>query len=181
MAVKPFESKRARFIGTALLLYGMFLMVTGAIDAGFFTVLIAIATGWAVELWVKQRKRRKAQEAAARAQFERERLERVERMEWEKTRPERMERELNDIKEQLRQLGARPPSEAPAPFTGSIRSEKDALELYELQKPFTTKDLKARRNQLLQGTHPDRGGSTLMARLVNEAFEILRESTTDTR
>lgn len=53
-------------------------------------------------------------------------------------------------------------------------SEKQALELFEMKKPYTLDELKKRRMDLLKKVHPDQGGSNMMARLVNDAFEVLK-------
>lgn len=59
-------------------------------------------------------------------------------------------------------------------FSGSFATEKQALEFFELSKPYTLEDLKKRRMELLKKVHPDQGGSNMMARMVNEAFELLK-------
>jgi hypothetical protein len=51
---------------------------------------------------------------------------------------------------------------------------KDALELFELSQPYSLKDLQKRRKQLLLRVHPDHGGSNMMARMVNDAFDLLK-------
>lgn len=61
-------------------------------------------------------------------------------------------------------------------FSGSIKNEKDALEIFGMSKPYTFAELKKRRMELLKKVHPDQGGSNMMARLVNEAYEILKTS-----
>lgn len=58
-------------------------------------------------------------------------------------------------------------------FSGSIKTEKAALELLGLEKPFTAADLNKKRMEMLKKVHPDQGGSNMMARLVNEAYELL--------
>jgi len=99
-----------------------------------------------------------------------------ERLRHEEERPERLEKELSDIKEQLRRMSDAKPAQPPpkSSFTGSITTEKEALELFEMSKPFTSVELKKRRNGLLQKIHPDKGGSGMMVRLVNDAYEILK-------
>lgn len=59
-------------------------------------------------------------------------------------------------------------------FTGAISTEKEALELFEMSKPYNMADLKKRRMELLKKVHPDQGGSNMMARLVNEAYDVLK-------
>lgn len=59
-------------------------------------------------------------------------------------------------------------------FTDSGLSEKQALELFELTRPYTLEKLRARRMELLKKVHPDQGGSNMMARMVNEAYEVLK-------
>lgn len=59
-------------------------------------------------------------------------------------------------------------------FSGSIATEKQALELFEMAKPYTLDQLKKRRMELLKKVHPDQGGSNMIARMVNEAFELLK-------
>ncbi|MCE7030998.1 hypothetical protein [Jiella avicenniae] len=51
---------------------------------------------------------------------------------------------------------------------------KDALELFELPPIYDLKQLQGRRKQLLLRVHPDHGGSNAMARMVNEAFDLLK-------
>ena len=81
------------------------------------------------------------------------------------------------LREEIRRLKAeqaRQNKAAKTAFTGSITTEKEALELFEMSKPFTLSELKKRRNGLLQKTHPDQGGSGMMVRFVNDAYDILK-------
>ena len=55
-----------------------------------------------------------------------------------------------------------------------MTSEKHALELFELSKPFSMEQLRTRRMEMLKKVHPDQGGSNMMARLVNEAYDVLK-------
>lgn len=73
-------------------------------------------------------------------------------------------------KKQERQQHTRP-EEA---FSGSFNTEKQALDFFELSKPYTLDELKKRRMDLLKKVHPDQGGSNMMARMVNEAYELLK-------
>ena len=50
----------------------------------------------------------------------------------------------------------------------------DALDLFELKQPYTLEQLKKRRKELMLRVHPDHGGSNMMARMVNEAFDLLK-------
>jgi hypothetical protein len=68
----------------------------------------------------------------------------------------------------------KPKKKAEPKFAGSIKTEKEALELLGLSKPYTAANLKKRRMEMLKKVHPDQGGSNMMARLVNEAYEILK-------
>lgn len=61
----------------------------------------------------------------------------------------------------------------------AINTEKEALELFELAHPFTAAKLKSRRMELLKKVHPDQGGSNMMARFVNEAYDLLKSKTSD--
>lgn len=56
----------------------------------------------------------------------------------------------------------------------AITSESDALDYLELAKPFTSKELDRKRKAAPMRAHPDHGGTNAMARLVNEAYEILK-------
>jgi len=59
-------------------------------------------------------------------------------------------------------------------FSSSVTTEKEALEILEMKKPFTAAQLKKRRMELLKKIHPDTGGSNMMTRMVNEAYELLK-------
>lgn len=59
-------------------------------------------------------------------------------------------------------------------FSGAFNTEKQALDFFELSKPYTLDELKKRRMDLLKKVHPDQGGSNMMARMVNEAYELLK-------
>lgn len=50
---------------------------------------------------------------------------------------------------------------------------KEALELFEVQMPYSLAEIQKRRKQLLLKVHPDHGGSNALFRKVNEAYEIL--------
>ena len=64
-----------------------------------------------------------------------------------------------------------PPRDKPKPDD----KLKEALELFELELPFTLDDLKKRRKQLLAKTHPDAGGSGFLFKQVENAFGILKK------
>ncbi|MEO3388865.1 hypothetical protein [Mesorhizobium sp. CAU 1741] len=59
---------------------------------------------------------------------------------------------------------------------GTVGTEKLALELFELSHFYTLEQLNKRRLELLKKVHPDLGGSNMMARMVNEAYELLKAS-----
>lgn len=59
-------------------------------------------------------------------------------------------------------------------FSDANMTEKQALEVFELSRPYTLEKLKARRMELMKKVHPDQGGSNMMARMVNEAYEVLK-------
>lgn len=65
-----------------------------------------------------------------------------------------------------------PPKAKPAP---ALTTEARALEILGLKKPFTQSELKKKRNQMLQKTHPDQGGSDALVRLINESYETLKK------
>lgn len=66
----------------------------------------------------------------------------------------------------------RPP---PYPETAfRITSRADALAILDLKEPFTPDELKTRWRDLLKQTHPDQGGSNMVLRLVNEAYDYLK-------
>ena len=50
-----------------------------------------------------------------------------------------------------------------------------ALLLFELQIPFTKKELKIKRNELIKKVHPDEGGSDKKAALINEYYSLLKK------
>ena len=62
----------------------------------------------------------------------------------------------------------------PKPASNGISSESQALEVLDLKKPFTQAELKKRRAGLLQKIHPDQGGSAMMTRMVNDAYDLLK-------
>lgn len=69
----------------------------------------------------------------------------------------------------------KPASPPPHPtFTGAIKTEAEALELLGMVKPYTLSELKEQRRKFMHKIHPDQGGSNMLARLVNDAFEILK-------
>ena len=76
--------------------------------------------------------------------------------------------------QQKKQQEQKPPPQQPKP-DGKLR---EALELFELELPFTLDELKARRKQLLAKTHPDAGGSGFLFKQVENAFEILKRKAT---
>lgn len=53
---------------------------------------------------------------------------------------------------------------------------KTAQELFEISPPYTAAELKKRRMDLLKKVHPDVGGSNMMAKMVNEAYELLKDN-----
>jgi len=53
---------------------------------------------------------------------------------------------------------------------------KSAQDLFEIEPPYTAAELKKRRMDLLKKVHPDTGGSNMMAKMVNEAYELLKKS-----
>lgn len=57
-----------------------------------------------------------------------------------------------------------------------VVNRADALQVLDLAEPFTQAELKARWRSMLKQTHPDQGGSTLMVRLVNEAYQYLKQA-----
>lgn len=59
--------------------------------------------------------------------------------------------------------------------TETPQSEKDALDLLGLSKPYTGAELDARRKAMLLKVHPDHGGSNAMARMVNDAYLLLKD------
>lgn len=56
----------------------------------------------------------------------------------------------------------------------AITTVPDALNYLEMAKPFTAKELDRKRKMVLLRAHPDHGGTNTMARLVNEAYEVLK-------
>lgn len=64
----------------------------------------------------------------------------------------------------------KPFDEQPIPSS----SEAQALEVLGMTAPYTLDELKKRRNIIIRKIHPDQGGSALMVRLVNEAFDVLK-------
>lgn len=94
--------------------------------------------------------------------------------------PSEIFRRLSNDREQQaeqRQERAGPGSqkrETPRQPPPQSNAEKDALELYELSRPYTLADIKRKRNALLLRVHPDHGGSLALTRQVNEAFELLK-------
>lgn len=58
--------------------------------------------------------------------------------------------------------------------TWQVSTRKEALEVLELNEEFTQDELKARWRTLLKKNHPDAGGSNLMLRVINQAYEVLK-------
>lgn len=49
-----------------------------------------------------------------------------------------------------------------------------ALELLGMKSPFTQEELKAQRNKMLLKVHPDQGGSDMLVKMVNDAYNTLK-------
>lgn len=58
---------------------------------------------------------------------------------------------------------------------GSKMTLQSALDLFEMSPPYTAEALKKRRMDLLKKVHPDTGGSNMIAKMVNEAYDLLKE------
>lgn len=89
-----------------------------------------------------------------------------ERIKLERQKRERAEQELRDAH-------ARASRQAP-PKDWRVASKSDALLILDLSEPYTQAELKTRWRSMLKQTHPDQGGSNMMLRLVNEAYERLK-------
>lgn len=57
----------------------------------------------------------------------------------------------------------------------TISSEDKALEVLGMTKPFTQRQLRARRAKMLKQVHPDKGGSEMMVRMVEDAYNLLKK------
>lgn len=53
---------------------------------------------------------------------------------------------------------------------------KSAQDLFDIKPPYTAAELKKRRMDLLKKVHPDTGGSNMVAKMVNEAYDLLIKS-----
>lgn len=92
--------------------------------------------------------------------------------------------ELKRIKEQLAKMTAEKikaeERARKAEQSGGKRESgltvKSAQELFEISPPYTAAELKKRRMDLLKKVHPDVGGSNMMAKMVNEAYELLKDN-----
>lgn len=83
---------------------------------------------------------------------------------------------LNSLRDFLRQMsGIKTDSkrQTQANRQSSTMSRQDALDILGLQGHPTVDEIKAAHRQLIQKIHPDRGGSTLLAKQVNEAKQVL--------
>lgn len=56
---------------------------------------------------------------------------------------------------------------------GSAMTRQQALDILGLEGNPTVEEIKSAHRQLIQKLHPDRGGSTLLAKQVNEAKQVL--------
>lgn len=84
----------------------------------------------------------------------------------------RFEREKAFFKEPPKQKTKR--KSAPPPPPPPSDELANALELFELEQPFTAKELSQRRRSLLGKTHPDAGGSAYLFKQVEAAHEVLK-------
>ena len=75
------------------------------------------------------------------------------------------------VKPKARKAETPPPESS----SGINQSEKDALDLLGLSKPYTLAELDKRRKAMLLKVHPDHGGSNAMARMVNDAYLLLKD------
>ncbi len=101
------------------------------------------------------------------------RQEEIRRRQQEEAR-RRMEEEIRRrAEEELRRTQAE--EEKRARSRGlAITTVPDALDYLEMARPFTGKELDRKRKAALMRAHPDHGGTNAMARLVNEAYEVLK-------
>ena len=102
-----------------------------------------------------------------------EALEAYRRREAEKEQKAQHKTKARPEADHKRQRAKKP---APPPKTGVLA---EALELFELEQPYTKADLKKRRKQLLAKTHPDAGGSAFLFKQVENAHEVLQRHTRD--
>lgn len=80
---------------------------------------------------------------------------------------------LRQVIRQLTGLGSvKDNSDAPKRHGGQM-TVQEALDILGLEGQPTEQEIKTAHRQLIQKLHPDRGGSTLLAKQVNEAKEVL--------
>lgn len=65
--------------------------------------------------------------------------------------------------------------EKQSPDSATSSDRKEALEVLGLTDPFTQAELKKKRGDLLKKNHPDLGGSAVLTRVINWAYDTLKE------
>lgn len=195
----PYGSFAAKLVQTITILVTGYFLVIGKGGAVAWTVIGIIFLGGIWWAWAIEDKYRhvRLMEKLNKGDAERRRRE-MEEEQWRKDAPLRMEKELAELKKQIWNLqagGASGQSSAEleamkaklkAAEERARRAEQKgaknekfmtmeaALELFELPSAYTAAELKKRRMDLLKKVHPDTGGSNMMAKMVNEAYELLK-------
>lgn len=88
----------------------------------------------------------------------------------EAAKAERVNAFFKDPPKQKAKQERRPPPPPPPPSDELT----NALALFELEQPFTAKELSERRRVLVKKLHPDRGGSAHLFKQVEAAHEVLK-------
>lgn len=138
----------------------------------FFSELFSLPSS----LWLQRRFRREMrfslnvdeERPQTQAEFQRLALKRLEELTDLKNEHDRLLVLFAEAHERIEELETATTGSSTKPNT-----REWAIELLGLSPTFTQADLKKRRSELLKKIHPDHGGSNAMARMVNEAFELL--------
>lgn len=166
--------------GVEPLIDGISSLVFGLLALFLIWVALPVGVIWGavflVKLWLDKRSHAKYLEQDRKRternnrQQEQEQEQEQERKADQKIWEEHFQKKQKE--EQARQERERKKPNTSNPF--KITSRADALAILDLKEPFTPAELKSRWRDLLKQTHPDQGGSNMVLRLVNEAYDYLK-------
>ena len=175
--VKPFESKRARAVAIPIHVYAYWYLFTNfsldnpdLVPNFIGLILLSLVSGFIVNQWVKRRKRQRAEHAVweeQQRQFSIARDREAGGLDAVNARLAALEAE----RDQFRQIA----EEAIRTNQSGGLDRQSALDILGLNDDFTDADLKRQRIEMIKRSHPDQGGSHGLAKIVNEAFELLKK------
>lgn len=177
--IKPFSSYRARAVAIPIQVYSCWYLFNNFWDDNPIPIflglnVLALVLGAIVNEWVKHRKRQKELEATWCTSFPitdkkddfNSVNERLSALEAERD-------QLRKIADEAKNRADRIEAEY-ASRSGNL-DRKSAIEILGLEEGFTDAELKRQRIEMIKRSHPDQGGSHGLAKIVNEAFELLKK------